>query len=386
MNIDNLQNVLKTQPTTEQNIPSQQRQEEILQDVVVNSQESPIKVMKPTQKKKPLFLLVIVIGVLFTLGSVAFAYTQYTAFMGGDTTKPIASNQPIPSPTPMATTQPSIEPSPTTKLTPTPSPTPKTTPKPSPSPSPSPTPTATPNTTIDLSIDDLTFEDPQTNASIATPFTAGQRISVRAKLKNTGSSDTPIFSSNWIVNGEKVGINTSGKVKANSDAVYDDINSIVYANFYLKQGQNTITYVVDPDNKMNESNRGNNTKTTTLEAGPSKIDLQVMEINLYEQGTYNKVTIPISGQKLTARAKIVNTGEVKASQFSQAWFVNGNKVKDGTFTTWAVKDDTQETTTLSYDFTPSSGETKLKFEINMDKSFPEVSLSNNTLERAPFSL
>lgn len=373
MDIDNLPNMLHKDP--QQDISSPPK---ITPSTTNHIEDFSPKTHTPLQtprKRLSGFTIIIIVGVVLTMASMGFAYAAYQSFTGGSEKKIV--NTPIPTtPTPSPTV------TPTPKPTQTPIPTPTSTPKPSPTikPSPSPSPTPATNAVIDLSVVDITLEDPQTGATITSP-SAGQLVSVRASLRNDGTQDSPTFSSHWVINGTTVGSNSNGKVKAQSNAVYDDVNSLVYANFPLKAGENTFTYVVDPNNAINEAKRENNTKTITKTAEASKIDLQVLEVNLYEQGTNNKVTDAYAEQKLTARAKIVNAGEVKTSQFSQIWFLNGNRVKEGTFTGWATKDDVQETTTLSYDFTAPSADFKLKYEINTSNSFAEITLSNNSLEK-----
>lgn len=374
MDINGLKNVLEHHPHQQETLP--------VEPVIPPSGEPPstqIEV-KPAfspasatgAKKKSWFAVAIVAFLFLTLGSVAFAYYAYRSFTG---TAP--SEKPQPTNTPEMSAAPTASPTGAPTPTPTPTPTPKATPKPTPTPAPTPP----PNAAIDLDITGIGLEDPQDGAALNSPFYAGQRVSFRAALRNTGSSNTPAFSSHWVINSTTLGANANGKVGANSDAVYDNVNSLVYANYALKQGQNTISYYVDPDNTLNEANRGNNVRTITIDAGTPRVDLEVQDIILYEQGTSNVVTIPTSGQQLTARAKVTNKGEDKASQFSQWWYVDGSSVKNGTYTGWIVKDAVEENSILSYDFTFADG-MKVKFAVNTENVFPEASTSNNTLEKS----
>ncbi len=262
-----------------------------------------------------------------------------------------------------------------------PTPTPKASSTPSPrasaSPSPSSLPSPSANTGVDLAVEDLQVEDPQTGTILSSPFYAGQRVTVRAKLKNIGTVDSGIFSSAWSIKGTTMGSNSNGKLKAGATALYDDVNSITAPIFFLSQDSNSVTYTVDTANVLTEANRTNNAKTITITAGATRSDLEAVSISYYEQGTTTAVTSPSVGQKLTVRATIKNNGQDKQTNFSLKWSVNDSQVKETTVGSWINPSNSLEETS-GYDFTVASGTTNIKAEINTTSAFPETNTANNS--------
>jgi len=241
------------------------------------------------------------------------------------------------------------------------------------SPLPSGSPTATGNT--DLSVDDITFEDAQSGAAVSSPFYAGQRVTFRAKLRNNGKSDTAPFASSWTINGSTVCSNSSGKVKAESQATYDDVNSLTCTS-WLKQGDNTVIYSVDTANSLKESNTNNNTANKILTAQSTRTDLEASNIQFYQQGTTNAVSSPGPGQKLTARATFKNSGQEKQNNFSLRWLYNNTEVKKIQVNSWLNPGSTAEEAT-GYDFTAATGSATVRFELNSENVFPEINTGNN---------
>ncbi|HYD35117.1 MAG TPA: CARDB domain-containing protein [Vitreimonas sp.] len=286
---------------------------------------------------------------------------------------------PLPTPKPSPSPSPSPKPSPSLKPSPSPTPKPSSSPQPSGSPTPSASPAGT-NTTVDLSVDEIVIEDPTSGSTLSAPFYAGQRVTLRAKLRNNGKQDSGTFTSNWSINGSTQGSNTTGKVKAESQAVYDDVNSIVYGGFFLNQGDNNFTYNVDTTNALQEANRNNNSRTLSLKAEGTRSDVEAISIEFYQQGTTTLVDNPTKDQKLTAKATIKNNGQDKQGKFSLKWFINGSEVKHVTIDNWISPGATAQEST-GYDFTVASGKTDVKFELNTSNQFPETNTGNNSKTR-----
>jgi hypothetical protein len=301
-------------------------------------------------------------------------------WMGRPDPSKIAEASPSPSVSASPSTSPSPEPeeSPEPTATPKVSPSPKTSPKPTVSPSPkasvSPSPGGSSST--DLNVEDIIIEDAQGGSELGSPYYAGQRVTVRAKLRNSGKQDTPTFSSSWSINGSTQCSNSNGKVKADSQASYDDVNSLT-CTFWLKQGDNTFAYTVDSGNALNESNKGNNTKSKTISAQATRTDLEALEIRLYKVGTTELISAPAAGQKYTAKAVIKNVGQEKQTNVPIRWLYNGSEVKKTQLNSWLAAGATAEEA-IGYEFTTASGSATLKFEVNNDNVFPETSTGNNS--------
>ena len=261
------------------------------------------------------------------------------------------------------------------------SPTPSARPTASPTPTATAKPTATPNTTsslVDLNVESIYIEDPQTEKVIsAGDLNAGLRIRLRAVLKNSGTQDAKLFRSYWVINGNTVGVNSNGKVGASRTAIYDDVNSLVSPEFFIKSGVNTVSYFVDSENVNNESNTANNVRQASFSSQPTKIDLSAEGVNLYELNT-TRVSTASAGKPMTMRVSVKNVGTDKISGFGIRLQQNNATVAEATYNGWLSGGQTSDV--LSYNFTPSAGSTTFKISLNIDNSVQEMSTGNNTKE------
>lgn len=260
----------------------------------------------------------------------------------------------------------------------TPSPTPTPTSSPTPSPTATPKPTATPSASmVDLSVEGLTIEDPQSGSVLtADTLTDGKRIRIRAVLKNVGKQDSAFFRSFWTINGETMGVNARGSVAAGKTAVYDDVNSLVSPEFFVKAGSNSISYVVDQENANKESNTTNNQKTLSFTSGGTKNDLQVEGLNLYELNSTTPVGTPSAGKAMTIKVQVKNNGSDKISGFAVRLQQNTSIVAETVYGSWIAAGQTAEV--LSYNFTPTAGNTVFKIAVNPENVIAETSTANNT--------
>lgn len=255
---------------------------------------------------------------------------------------------------------------------------PTSTPAPTPAPAETPKPTATPSASlVDLSVEALTIEDPQTGSVLtADTLTDGKRIRVRAVLKNIGKQDSAFFRSFWTVNGETMGVNSRGRVPAGKTAVYDDVNSLVSPEFFVKAGSNTITYTVDQENVSKETATANNQKTLTFTSGGTKNDLQVEGLTLYELNSTTLMSTPSAGRAMTVKVQVKNGGSDKISGFAVRLQQNTSIVAETVYGSWIAAGQTAEV--LSYNFTPTAGNTVFKISVNPENIIAETSTANNT--------
>lgn len=277
----------------------------------------------------------------------------------------------------------------TVLITPTNQPTPKTTPSvdltstelevtPTPTIALSPTLTITPTAASqsNLLVDEVFFEDPQTGQKLDGQLYAGQHVSLRAKVRNTGTADAKNFVSYWKYQGDLVGRNATGSLKAGSTAVYDDVNSLVYSGITLKEGDVTIAYFVDPDNLLGEATTADNSKSSTVKIAATRSDLEVTDIELYHPQTGEKIAIPSIGQQVLVKPVIKNLGQDKQYNYDIKWYINGAEVKRSTIKQWLAVGESL-VVSEGYTHTFAGGTTELKAEINPDKAIPETNSGNN---------
>lgn len=284
-----------------------------------------------------------------------------------------------------------LSPSPTrTELvTPTRTPTPKTTPSVELTPSllastPTPVMSATPTQGIsptnasqsNLMVEEIYFEDPQSGQKLDGQLYAGQHVSLRAKVKNNGTADAKNIVSYWKYQGNLVGKNSNGTLRAGSSAVYDDINSLVYSGIFLKEGDVTIAYFLDPDNALGEANITDNSKSLTSRVNPTRTDLEVMDIELYHPQTGEKITTPSIGQQVLVKPVIKNLGQEKQTNIDVKWHLQDTEVKRITSKQWLSPGESI-VVSEGYQHTFAGGTTKFKASVNPDKTLPETNSGNN---------
>lgn len=239
--------------------------------------------------------------------------------------------------------------------------------------------TPTPASLSNVLVDEIFFEDPQTGQKLDGQLYAGQHVSLRAKVKNSGSADAKGFASYWKYQGNLVGRNSAGSVKAGATAVYDDINSLVYSGVVLKEGDVTIAYFLDPDNALGEANTTDNSKTNTVKVSPTRTDLEITSIELYHPQTGEKVTNPSVGQQVIIKPVVKNLGQDKQSNLDIKWYINGAEVKRFTSKQWVAPGESL-VVSEGQQHTFAAGTTKLKAVINPDKAIPETNSGNNERE------
>jgi hypothetical protein len=229
-------------------------------------------------------------------------------------------------------------------------------------------------------VDDVFLEDPRTGQKLSSPYYAGQQVSLRAVVKNSGTARASNITSYWKYRGNLVGKNTSGSVAAGASAVYDDINSLVYSGVVLVEGESTIGYFLDPDNMLGEAITVDNSKSLTVTVNPTRSDLEISEIELYTpQG--EKISTPTVGQAVVVKPVIKNLGQDAQTNLDLTWSVNGAEVKKATFKQWVLPGESV-VGSEGYSYTTVGGTTELKVEINRDKTVSETNSGNNTRIRS----
>ncbi len=317
----------------------------------------------------PKWVIVVVIVVMIALPLVLFLLTRD----GGDKKAAGGDDQVQPTRTSLL----SPTPQPTGKITPSPFPTDEPTPSPAGSPTPVLSPTSKATGLTSLSVDDVYFEDAQNGQKIDSTVYAGQHVNLRAKLRNNGTAVANKVITYWKMQGNLVGKNENGTVKANADAVYDDVNSLVYSGVVTKEGGLTIAYFADPDNILSEANTGDNSRSKTVTVAATRSDLELADIEYYKPDTGEKVTTPIVGQTLLIKPVVKNIGQDKQVDYEVRWWINGSKVKSSISKTWLLPGESKVMSD-GYPHTFTAGTTEIRLDVNIDNPIPETNSGNNS--------
>jgi subtilase family serine protease len=139
-------------------------------------------------------------------------------------------------------------------------------------------------------------------------------------------------------------------------------------------GNVSVTFRVDPDNKIKESNETDNTKQLELYVAPPAFDWQVLDLTINPPK-------PNTGDKVTVEAKIKNNS-IMAGKIRLGFLVDGKSIK----TVWSNSIDAHAQVALGggqFAWTASSGRHILEVKVLGWKSDTVMDLdaSNNTLKK-----
>lgn len=204
-------------------------------------------------------------------------------------------------------------------------------------------------------------------ASATTNIKAGQVITFESGIKNNGGVDASNFYVKWLVNGTQVACNGYGDVPAYS-TIYHANGKLSYS--FSASGTYTITFQIDPDNKLNESNIGNNTASTTITILPADL---VPTMITTTQVTYVKV-----GKQVTFTCGIRNDGGVGTNAFNVKWFVDGAEVGAHSYTGVPARTTIPEISRLDYTFNSAGNHTVLFRVDSSDLIYEYNEIDNET--------
>ena len=203
-------------------------------------------------------------------------------------------------------------------------------------------------------------------ASATTNIKKGQRITFDSGVKNNGAVDSGAFAVKWLVNNIQSGYGSHANVPANT-TVMNGNSQFEYT--FNSTGTYTITYQVDADNAVGESNENNNQVSILITVNPTELS---------PTGITASATTNIKvGQPITFDCGIKNNGGVDASNFYADWYVNGTHVaRNGYAAVPAYSTVYDEKNKLNYTFS-APGTYTITFKIDPDNKLGESNINNN---------
>ncbi len=222
-------------------------------------------------------------------------------------------------------------------------------------------------TTIIITVPKTDLVPTGISASATTNIKVGQLITFESGIKNKGGVIASGFYVKWLVNGTQVASNGYGEVPAYS-TVYHQNGKLSYA--FNAPGTYTITFQIDPDNKLNESDTGNNTASTTITVLPA--DLVPTMI------TTTQVTYVTVGKPVTFTCGIRNDGGVGTSAFNVKWFVDGVEVGAQSYPGVPARTTIAEISRLDYIFNSPGNHTVLFRVDSSDLIYEYNEIDNET--------
>ncbi len=141
----------------------------------------------------------------------------------------------------------------------------------------------------------------------------GGEVSFDSGVSNGGKAGTDVFNVRWLVDGQQVGAGSHAPVAAGATVLNDNSQ----LTWRVTEGQHTITFEVDFDNQVEETNEGNNQLTVTIgtEDGPD-VDLQTTTIAYTAAELY-------AGNAVLFDSGVKNAGSAASGPFNVRWRIDG---------------------------------------------------------------
>lgn len=142
----------------------------------------------------------------------------------------------------------------------------------------------------------------------------GAQVLFDSGVANIGQADAPVFNVRWLVDGVDVGASGS-HIGVPAGATIKNDNSQFF--WTVTPGQHTITFVVDYDNQVAESDEGNNSSTVSVGPGASAdVDLQATAISYPTASLF-------AGSPVLFDSGVKNTGSDESGTFNVRWLIDG---------------------------------------------------------------
>jgi subtilase family serine protease len=196
---------------------------------------------------------------------------------------------------------------------------------------------------------------------------AGSWVTFSAEVKNQGDicSDIPV---RFIVDGTPITTVTIPMLKAGATVTVTTVNS----GWRAQIGSHTVTVVIDPEGKLAESNKDNNTSTIDFQIPSAEISLVTVE-DLPLSPNLIVGPYPLTGQ-IPVRVQVRNNGGVGTGQFLVGLFADDRYLAGQSVSLAAY-----ETKTVDIYVPLSSlvGKQNLKVKADVNNNIPETNENDN---------
>jgi hypothetical protein len=195
---------------------------------------------------------------------------------------------------------------------------------------------------------------------------AGNVINFDSGVRNAGLTGTGSFNVKWFIDGVQIGYGGHTGVPANTTI----LNGNSALSWTATQGTHTITFTVDTDNHVSESNEGNNSTSITVVVAPPRPDLTPTAI------TYNSADL-VRGRQVLFDSGVQNLKNVASGSFNIKWFVDGVQVGYGGHV-GVAGNSTVLNGNSAFTWTAVAGTHTLTFSLDVDNHVAESNEGNNS--------
>ncbi|MFA0735322.1 MAG: hypothetical protein OGMRLDGQ_001822, partial [Candidatus Fervidibacter sp.] len=196
---------------------------------------------------------------------------------------------------------------------------------------------------------------------------AGSWVTFSAEVKNQGDicSDIPV---RFIVDGTPITTVTIPMLKAGATVTVTTVNS----GWRAQIGSHTVTVVIDPEGKLAESNKDNNTSTFDFQIPSAEISLVTVE-DLPLSPNLIVGPYPLTGQ-IPVRVQVRNNGGVGTGQFLVGLFADDKYLAGQSVSLAAYETKTVE---IYVPLSSLVGKQNLKVKADVNNNIPETNENDN---------
>jgi subtilase family serine protease len=196
---------------------------------------------------------------------------------------------------------------------------------------------------------------------------AGSWVTFSAEVKNQGDicSDIPV---RFIVDGTPITTVTIPMLKAGATVTVTTVNS----GWRAQIGSHTVTVVIDPEGKIAESNKDNNTSTFDFQIPSAEISLVTVE-DLPLSPNLIVGPYPLTGQ-IPVRVQVRNNGGVGTGQFLVGLFADDKYLAGQSVSLAAYETKTVE---IYVPLSSLVGKQNLKVKADVNNNIPETNENDN---------
>jgi hypothetical protein len=222
------------------------------------------------------------------------------------------------------------------------------------------------NNSVDTAVEASEPPTPADLAATRVRLTSAPRAGVRnmavARLVNRGGQATGLVKVRWFLDGVQVGHGSHSSIPAGQAAS----RTRWPLDWVPTPGRHTLRFSADIENAVAESDELNNSVEMEVNV-PGLPDLKVRGISF--------TSPPRAGVRTTAIARLVNRGQSASGIFNVKWFLDGVQVGYGSHASLAPGAVSSDN--VRFDWTPTPGTHRLRFEADVDGHVSESKETNN---------
>ncbi|MFC4949069.1 DUF6777 domain-containing protein [Pseudonocardia sp. GCM10023141] len=205
-------------------------------------------------------------------------------------------------------------------------------------------------------------------------LTVGTKIYFDSGVTNLGNATTPHFNIKWYVDGREVGAYGDHNGVGANTTVLDGNSQFTWA--FTEPGTHTVTFTLDVDNFVAESNESNNATSATVDIAP------ILQVSPKPDLAPTAVTYTGAlaiGSRIDFDSGITNHGSADTGVFNIKWYVDGKEVGAYGSHSGVPANTTVMNGNSQFNYTFSgAGSHKVTFTVDVDNFIAESNESNNS--------